>query len=105
MFNKRGENLMDNYEYVVLAKADFMEGGHTDIVHEDPLDTTSPIKGGKTYSDEFNVNNFQKRLVLFGKEGYRVITKLYNSPHDWVLILSRPLCVPAERGSGRTDIK
>jgi len=82
---------MEQYDYVVMAKKDFMDGGHTDIIHKEPGDETSGLVGGKTYSDMFNVDNFNKELSRFGKEGYRVITKLYNAPEDWVLILSRPL--------------
>jgi len=67
---------MEQYDYVVMAKKDFM-------IDTPQVNDVSLI--------QFNVDNFNKELSRFGKEGYRVITKLYNAPEDWVLILSRPL--------------
>lgn len=64
---------MEQYEYKVLAKKDFI------------------ILTGNIISDEFSADRFNKELSHFGSEGYRVITKLYNAPNDWVLVLSRPL--------------
>jgi hypothetical protein len=80
---------MEQYEYKVLAKVDFMESETTDC-YEDPEDKTSKFIGATT-SSWFNMDRFNKELSHFGSEGFRVITKLYNEPNDWVLVLSRPL--------------
>lgn len=97
---------MDKYEYVVLEKEDFMVHEETNLIYKRDEDgnETDELIGGVTPLARFDVVACQKRLSHFGSEGYRVITKLYNSPHDWVLVLSRPLHVPASRSSGRTDM-
>ena len=67
---------MEQYDYVVMAKKDFI----TDLPQIDEMSLLG-----------FDVDKFNEELSRFGNKGYRVITKLYNAPDDWVLILSRPL--------------
>lgn len=67
---------MEQYDYVVMAKKDFI----TDLPQIDEMSLLG-----------FDTDLFNKELSRFGSKGYRVITKLYNAPDDWVLILSRPL--------------
>lgn len=66
---------METYNYVVIMKEDCMEGEHT---QENP---THPV---------FSKDKLNALLTQYGEEGYRVITRIYNSPHEWVLVLSRP---------------
>lgn len=65
---------METYNYVVIMKEDCMEGEHT---QDNP---THPF---------FSKDKLNALLTQYGEGGYRVISTLYNSPNDWVLILSR----------------
>ena len=41
----------------------------------------------------FSKEKLDGLLAMHGREGFRIITKLYNSDGDWVLLLSRPLVI------------
>lgn len=64
---------METYDYVVLCKEDCLHG------------------------EVFDVERMNSLLTSYGNDGYRVIEKLYNSSHDWVLILSRPFVFNGRR--------
>ena len=66
---------MEIYNYVVITKEDCMTQPDTE--------NTGQLPSG------FNKDILSSMLTQYGQEGYRVITTLYNSPHDWVLVLSR----------------
>lgn len=83
---------MEQYEYAVLAKEDFMVYPKTDMVHvDDPGTGKEKFVGGVTPPSFFDTAKFENSLIRCGQDGFRVITKLYNAPDDWVLVLSRPL--------------
>ena len=65
---------MERYNYIVITKEECFEG----------------VSDGDITTGRFSADKLNSLLTQYGDDGYRVITKLYNSPHDWVLILSRP---------------
>lgn len=67
---------MERYNYIVITKEECMSGDRQTVLDEEEL--------------HFDADKLNRLLSQYGDDGYRVITKLYNSPHDWVLILSRP---------------
>jgi len=65
---------MDKYDYLVLCKETFMKPSSIHSV-----------------DSEFDAARFENTLISNGANGFRVVEKLYNSPSNWVIIMSKPI--------------
>lgn len=87
---------MDNYEYKVLIKENFMVYPETEMIYGENSETGESKLIRAEPPSFFDTKKFEQTLALYGKEGFRVIEYMYNAPHSWVLILSRQIIVSDE---------